>query len=86
MSAQNQRIEQYYNRREDLRHLKIGDFVLRKAFQSKQAVNSEWYGLRWEGKYQVHGMAGKGAYELETMDRKVLPSNWNVVHLKKYYF
>ncbi|XP_070005182.1 uncharacterized protein [Nicotiana sylvestris] len=29
---------------------------------------------------------GRGAYELETMDGKILPSHWNVVHLKRYYF
>ncbi|XP_070015868.1 uncharacterized protein [Nicotiana sylvestris] len=36
--------------------------------------------------YKVRDVAGKGAYELETMDGKVLPSHCNAVHLKRYYF
>ncbi|XP_070016023.1 uncharacterized protein [Nicotiana sylvestris] len=39
MDAQKQIIERYYNRKADLRYFKIGDFVLKKAFQSTKATN-----------------------------------------------
>ncbi|XP_070011356.1 uncharacterized protein [Nicotiana sylvestris] len=86
MAAQKQVIERYYNRKTRLRFFKIGDFVLKKVFQSAKAANSEKLSTTWEGPYKVRDIAGKGVYELETMDDKVLPSHWNVVHLKRYYF
>ncbi|XP_070020163.1 uncharacterized protein [Nicotiana sylvestris] len=86
MAAQKQLIERYYNQKDHLRYFKIGDFVLKKVFQSTQAANAGKLSPNWEGPYMIRGIAGKGAYELETMEGKVLPSNWNVVHLKKYYF
>lgn len=35
------RIERYYNQRTSLQYFNIGDFVLRKVFQSAQAINSK---------------------------------------------
>ncbi|XP_075098061.1 uncharacterized protein LOC142175376 [Nicotiana tabacum] len=81
MAAQKQIIERYYNRNAHLRYFKIGDFVLKKVFQSMKTTGAGKLNPNWE-----EGITGKGAYELETMDGKVLPSSWNVVHLKKYYF
>ncbi|XP_075080089.1 uncharacterized protein LOC142165431 [Nicotiana tabacum] len=86
MATQKQIIEQYYNQKAHLRFFKIGDLVLKKVFQSSKAANAGKLSPNWEGPYRIRGIAGEGAYELETMDGKVLPSNWNVVHLKKYYF
>ncbi|XP_070016951.1 uncharacterized protein [Nicotiana sylvestris] len=86
MAAQKQVIERYYNRKARLRFFKIGDFVLKKIFQSTKAANSGKLSPTWEGPYRIHDIAGKGAYELETMDGKIVPSHWNIVHLKRYYF
>ncbi|XP_070007806.1 uncharacterized protein [Nicotiana sylvestris] len=86
MPTQKQVIERYYNRKARLRFFKFGDFVLKKMFQSTKAANSGKQSSTWEGPYRVRNIAGKGAYELETMDDKVLPSHWNAVHLKRYYF
>nr|XP_033516443.1 uncharacterized protein LOC117280807 [Nicotiana tomentosiformis] len=86
IAAQNQIIERYYNRKAHLRYFKIGDFVLKMVFQSTKTTGVEKLNPNWEGPYKVRGITGKGAYELETMDGKVLPSSWNAVHLKKYYF
>ena len=86
MAEQKQVIERYYNRKARLRFFKIGDFVLKKVFQSTKVANSGKLSPTWEGPYKVRGIAGKGAYQLETMDGKVLPSHWNDVHLKRYYF
>ncbi|XP_070012011.1 uncharacterized protein LOC142162382 [Nicotiana tabacum] len=85
MAAQKQIIERYYNRKAHLRYFKIGDFVLKKVFQLTKAANAGKMSPNWEGPYRIRGIAGKGAYELETMECKVLPSNWNHVPLKKYY-
>ncbi|XP_070007588.1 uncharacterized protein [Nicotiana sylvestris] len=86
MAAQKQVIERYYNRKARLRFFKIGDFVLKKGFQSMKAANAGKLSPTWEGPYRIHDIVGKGAYELETIDDKILPSHWNVVHLKRYYF
>ncbi|XP_070013993.1 uncharacterized protein [Nicotiana sylvestris] len=85
MEAQKQMIEQYYNRKA-LRYFKIRYFILKKGFRSTKVENGEKLSPNWEGPYRVRGIAGKRAYELETMDGKVLPLHWNAVHLKKYYF
>ncbi|XP_070029567.1 uncharacterized protein [Nicotiana sylvestris] len=86
MAAQKQFMERYYNQKVRLRYFKIGDFVLKKVFQSTKAANAGKLSPTWKGPYKIHGIAGKGAYELETMDGKILPSHWNVVHLKICYF
>ncbi|XP_070047364.1 uncharacterized protein [Nicotiana tomentosiformis] len=86
MAAQKQIIKRYYNRKAHLKYFKIGDFILKKGFQSTKAANVGKLSPNWEGPYRIRSITGKGAYELETMEGKVLPSNWNVVHLKKYYF
>ncbi|XP_070013747.1 uncharacterized protein [Nicotiana sylvestris] len=86
MAAQKQMIEIYYNMKANLRYFKIGEVVLKKVFRSTKATNAGKLSPNWERPYRVRGIAGKEAYELETMDGKVLPSNWNAIHLKKYYF
>ncbi|XP_070046208.1 uncharacterized protein [Nicotiana tomentosiformis] len=86
MATHNQTIERYYNRKAHLRYFKFGDFVLKKVFQSTKIAGAGKLNPNWEGPYKVRGIAGKGAYELEAMEDKVLPSNWNDVHLEKYYF
>ncbi|XP_070054204.1 uncharacterized protein [Nicotiana tomentosiformis] len=75
MAAQKQIIERYYNQKAHLRYFKIGDFVLKKIFQSTKTTVAGKLNPNWEGPYKVRGIAGKGAYELETMDGKVLPSS-----------
>lgn len=62
------------------------DVVLWKVFQSTQDVNVGKLGPSWEVLYRIRSIAEKGTYELEIMEEKVLPSNWNVAHLKKYHF
>ncbi|XP_070014711.1 uncharacterized protein [Nicotiana sylvestris] len=74
MAAQMHVIERYYNRKARLRFFKIGDFVLKKVFQSMKAANAAKLSPTWEGSYRIRDIAGKGAYELETMDGKILPS------------
>ncbi|XP_075079067.1 uncharacterized protein LOC142164667 [Nicotiana tabacum] len=86
MAAQKQIIERYYNRKAHLRYFKIGDFILKKVFQSTKAANAGKLSPSWEEPYRIRSIIGKGAYELETIEGKVLSSNWNAIPLKKYYF
>ncbi|XP_070005050.1 uncharacterized protein [Nicotiana sylvestris] len=64
MAAQKQIIEQYYNRKAHVRYFKIGDFVLKKVFQSTRAANAGKLNPNWEGPYKIRGIVGNGAYEL----------------------
>ncbi|XP_070030766.1 uncharacterized protein [Nicotiana sylvestris] len=84
MPAQKQVMERYYNRKDRLRYFKFGDFILKKVFRSTRAANAGKLGPTWEGPYKIHGIVGK-EYKLETMDGTILPSHWNVIHMKRYY-
>ncbi|XP_070008609.1 uncharacterized protein [Nicotiana sylvestris] len=75
MAAQKQVIERYYNRKARLRFFKIGDFVLKKVFQSMKAANAGKLSPTWEGPDRIHDISGKEAYEMETMDGKILLSH-----------
>ncbi|XP_070002432.1 uncharacterized protein [Nicotiana sylvestris] len=59
MAAQKQVIERYYNRKARLRFFKIGDFVLKKVFQSTKAANSGKLSPTWERPCRVRDIAGK---------------------------
>ncbi|XP_070055341.1 uncharacterized protein LOC142179806 [Nicotiana tabacum] len=85
MATQKQRMERYYNRRANLRRFKVGDLILRKVTQNTRELNAGKLGPTWEGPYQVSAITRKGSYELENQNGEKLPSNWNVVHLKRYY-
>nr|XP_033517591.1 uncharacterized protein LOC117281855 [Nicotiana tomentosiformis] len=73
MAAQKQIIERYYNRKAHLRYFKIGDFVLKKVFQTTKATGAGKLSQNWKGPYKIQSIARKWAYELETMEGKVLP-------------
>ncbi|XP_070007272.1 uncharacterized protein LOC142165500 [Nicotiana tabacum] len=64
MAAQKQVIERYYNRKAHLRYFKIGDYILKKVFQSTRAANAGKLSPNWEGPYKIRGIVGKCAYEL----------------------
>ncbi|XP_070005052.1 uncharacterized protein [Nicotiana sylvestris] len=59
MAAQKQIIERYYNRKAHLRYFKIGNFVLKKVFQSTKAANAGKLSPNWEGPYKIRGITGK---------------------------
>ncbi|XP_070031881.1 uncharacterized protein [Nicotiana tomentosiformis] len=85
-AAQKQRIERYYNRRANLRYFKVGNLALRKVTQNTRELNAGKVGPTWESPYLVSAVTGKGSYELENQEGEKLPSNWNVAHLKRYYY
>ncbi|XP_075112345.1 uncharacterized protein LOC142182199 [Nicotiana tabacum] len=53
MVAQKQIIKRYYNRKAHLRYFKIGDYVLKKDFQSTKATNIGKLNPNWKGLYKV---------------------------------
>ncbi|XP_075074538.1 uncharacterized protein LOC142162128 [Nicotiana tabacum] len=59
MAARKQIIERYYNRKAHLRYFKIGNFVLKKVFQSTKAANVGKLSPNWEGPYKIRGITGK---------------------------
>ncbi|XP_070020134.1 uncharacterized protein [Nicotiana sylvestris] len=86
MEVQNQRIERYYNRKPNLHYFNVGDLVLRKVTQNNRELNGKKLGRTWEGPYRVSAVSVKRSYKLENQDGEKLPSNWNVAHLKRYYY
>ncbi|XP_070001882.1 uncharacterized protein [Nicotiana sylvestris] len=85
MAAQKQRMERYYNQRDNLRCFKVGDLVQRKVTQNTWELNAGKLGPTWKGPYNILTITGKGSYELENQEGDKLPSNWNMTHLKRYY-
>ncbi|XP_070041202.1 uncharacterized protein [Nicotiana tomentosiformis] len=85
MAAQKQRMERYYNRRANLRYLKVEDLVLRKVTQNTWELNVGKLGPTWEVPYRISAITGKGSNEMENQNGDKLPRNWNVAHLKRYY-
>ncbi|XP_070055468.1 uncharacterized protein [Nicotiana tomentosiformis] len=62
MAAQNQRLEQYYNRRTNRRYFKVGDLVLRIVNQNTRELNAGKLGPMWEGPNRISAITGKGSY------------------------
>ncbi|XP_075101720.1 uncharacterized protein LOC142177153 [Nicotiana tabacum] len=84
--AQKQMMERYYNRMANLRYFKVGDMVLRKVTQSTRKINAGKLGPTWESLYRFSAVTGKGSYEMENQDGVKLPNNWNVTHLKRFFW
>jgi hypothetical protein len=62
----------------------IGDKVLLYD-SAKKNVHGDKFRPKWNGPYYIHNTLGKGAYQLRTMDGKVLKRSVNVDRLKAYY-
>ncbi|XP_075080066.1 uncharacterized protein LOC142165400 [Nicotiana tabacum] len=56
MAAQKQTIERYYNQKAHLRYFNIGDFILKKVFQSTKAVNAGKLSPNWEGPIEFEAL------------------------------
>ncbi|KAK1424490.1 hypothetical protein QVD17_19820 [Tagetes erecta] len=78
------RIEQYYNVRVVPYVFKQGDYVLR-CNEASRVQSTGKLGPRWEGSYVIKSIAGKGAYELQTIGGLPVARTWNDMHLRKCY-
>ncbi|XP_070018286.1 uncharacterized protein [Nicotiana sylvestris] len=85
MISQKQQAESYYNKKAKVRPLSIRDYVLKAKTQATKDPNEGKLGTNWNGPYKITATASKGAFQLETMEGKLLQNNWNVTHLK-YFF
>ncbi|XP_070039246.1 uncharacterized protein [Nicotiana tomentosiformis] len=60
MVTQKQMMERYYNRRSNLRYVKVRDLVLRRVSQRTREVNAGKLGPTWEEPYWVSSISEKG--------------------------
>ncbi|XP_070035009.1 uncharacterized protein [Nicotiana tomentosiformis] len=86
MIAQKQQAEHYYNKKAKVRQLKIGDYVLKAKTQASKDPKESKLGTNWDSPYKITAKANKGSFQLETMEGKLLPNNWNIIHLKYFNF
>ncbi|XP_070020456.1 uncharacterized protein [Nicotiana sylvestris] len=86
MVAQKQQVKRYYNKKTKVRPLKVGDYVLKAKTQAAKDPQEGKLGTIWNGPYKITAAANKGAFQLEIMEGKLLQNNWNVAHLKYFYF
>lgn len=75
MVAQKQQVERYYNKKAKVRPHKIGDYVLKAKTQAAKDPNEGKLGTNWDGPYKITAAANKGAFQLETMEGKLLQNN-----------
>jgi hypothetical protein len=85
LSAYQERMAKYFNRKVNPRRFKVGDLVLRKVTLATRDPVEGKLGPNWEGAYKVIGSRRLGAYYLEDSTGKALPRPWNADHLKKYF-
>lgn len=86
LEAQKRQIEAYLNRKAKFRNFKVGDHVLKASNQTTKEKHAGKLGANWEGPYKIKAVLGKGSYQLENLQGEAEPLNWNVLHLKRYYF
>jgi hypothetical protein len=85
LSAYQERMAKYFNRKVKPRSFKVGDLVLRKVTLATRDPVKGKLAPSWEGPYKVISCQRPGAYYLEDSTGKVLPRPWNAEHLKKYF-
>ncbi|XP_075100028.1 uncharacterized protein LOC142176391 [Nicotiana tabacum] len=86
MVAQKQQVERYYNKKANVRSLKVSDYVLKAKTLASKDPNEGKFGTNWDEPYKIIAVAEKGAFQLETMEGKLLQNNWNIAHLKYFHF
>ena len=69
-----------------LRPLAPGDLVLRKVLGTTKNPAWEKLGPNWERPYRITSVVGIGAFYLEDLEERVVPSSWNVNNLRMYYY
>ncbi|XP_075104084.1 uncharacterized protein LOC142178453 [Nicotiana tabacum] len=72
MVAQKQQAERYYKKKAKVRPLRAGDYVLKAKMQAAKDPNEGKLGTNWDGPYKITATTSKGAFQLETMEGKLL--------------
>ncbi|XP_070054637.1 uncharacterized protein [Nicotiana tomentosiformis] len=81
MVVQKQQAKRYFNKKEKVRPLKVGDYVLKAKTQASKDPREGKLGTNWNGPYKIIAKANKGSFQLKTMEGKQIPNNWNINHL-----
>lgn len=69
----------------ELFKFKERELLLKVAMDVRKEINAGNMVEKWERSYQIINVLGKGAYKLQTLDGKKVPTAWYVIHLKKFY-
>ncbi|XP_072094204.1 uncharacterized protein [Arachis hypogaea] len=78
-------IARHYNKSVRSRSFVRGDLVLRKTETARKPPTHGKLAANWDGPYRVTEVLGQGAYKLESLDGKLIPSTWNISSLKKFF-
>lgn len=80
-----ERMAAQFNARVLHKDFEVGDLILRGADVGQKNAAQGKLAPNWEGTYRVVSKTGKGAYKLETLDKKSIPRTWNATKLRKYF-
>ena len=86
MSAYQERVARYFNKKVKPRSFKVGDLVLRKVTLTTKDPIEGKLAPNLEGPHKVISCQRPRVYYLKDMEGKVLQGPWNAEHLKRYYF
>ncbi|XP_072066708.1 uncharacterized protein [Arachis hypogaea] len=82
--AMKQLIQRRHDKKVILRTFEQGELVLRKTEEARKPQAHGKLAANWEGLFRIRKVLDKGAYQLETLARDLIPGNWNVSSLRKY--
>jgi hypothetical protein len=85
LSAYQERMVKYFNRKVKPRSFKIGNLVLSKVTLATKDLVEGKLASSWEGPYKVISCQRPGVYHLEDSTGKVLLRPWNAEHLKRHF-
>ncbi|KAK0596420.1 hypothetical protein LWI29_015518 [Acer saccharum] len=84
-TAYQQRVARYYNSHVRERRFALGDLVLKRVNPRTRDKAAGSLADKWEGPYQITGIAGHGAYRITREGLGELPRPCNAQYLKIYY-
>ncbi|KAK0576327.1 hypothetical protein LWI29_015495 [Acer saccharum] len=84
-TAYQQRVARYYNSHVRERRFSLSDLVLKRVNPGTRDKAAGSLADKWEGPYQITGIAGHGAYRITREGFGELPRPCNAQYLKIYY-
>ena len=84
-AAYQQRAARYYNSYVRERKFALGDLILKRVNPGTRDKAAGSLADKWEGPYQITGIAGHGAYRITREGFGKLPRPCNAQYLKIYY-
>ena len=84
-TAYQHRVARYYNSHVRERRFTLGDLVLKRVNPGTRDKAAGSLADKWEGPYQITGIASHGAYRITREGLGELPRPCNAQYLKIYY-